>query len=342
MVNPYKCLPEQSFWKKAVYEKQAFIFPEMARKFVITSDCKLATAGSCFAQNVAKHLRQNPDVDFWAAEELRDSDPVFSGRYGNIYTAHQLLQLFDECESRTVDAGCAIQRHDGRYVDINRPYMYPEGFETAQEVLEARRAHIEAVRPVFHEADVFVFTLGLTEAWRSVKTGQVYPICPGVYANADDLEYEFTNYRFSEIETAMNTFLERLKQINPKVKVLLTVSPVPLTATYTEDHVLVATMNSKSVLRVVCSEMLAQHDNVFYFPSFEMISNPYTAESAYVPGNLREVRQDVIKDIMAFFDSEFLGKPAPIMTTSEAMKATDSPDDDIMCDDVEIEKSMGF
>lgn len=340
MTNPYKSLPEQNFWKKAVYEKRASIFPAMARKFTITPDQKLTTAGSCFAQNVAKHLRKNPDVNFWTAEDLLDSDPVFSGRYGNIYTAHQLLQLFEECESGNVDTDCAIQRHDGRFVDINRPYMYPNGFETAQDVLEARGAHIKAVRNVFHEADVFVFTLGLTEAWRSTRTGQVYPICPGVYADSDDLDYEFKNYRFGEIEAAMNSFLDRLKLINPKVRVLLTVSPVPLTATYTEDHVLVATMNSKSVLRVVCSEMLAQHDNVFYFPSFEMISNPYTSESAYVPENLREARQDIIKGIMAFFDSEYLGKPAPAVEASAV--AVDVFDDEIMCDDVEIEKSMGF
>src|SRR3546814_18373073 len=55
----------------------------------------------------------------------------------------------------------------------------------------------------------------------------------------------------------MEQFLKRLKAINPRVKVVLTVSPVPLIATYEPAHVLCATTYSKSVLRVAAT-MLAR------------------------------------------------------------------------------------
>jgi hypothetical protein len=341
MSNPYKALPEQNFWKKGVFETQELIAPIMSKKFTISPNDNLVTAGSCFAQNVAKHLKGNSDVSFYTAEEIREGDPVFSGRYGNIYTAQQLLQLFDECESGNVDENCAIRRLDGRYVDVNRPYMYANGFETPQDVLNARREHIVAVRKVFRQADIFVFTLGLTEAWRSPNLERVFPICPGIYSDDTSLEYEFKNYSFTETESAMNEFIHRISEINPNVKVILTVSPVPLTATYTKDHVLVATMHSKSVLRVVCSEMVSKHENAFYFPSYEMIANAYTIDSAYSQENLREIKTDAIKDVMRFFDSEYMGKEVSIAQKTVS-KSGDAPDDDVLCDDVEIEKSMGF
>lgn len=341
MTNPYMAVTPQGFWKTGVFEQKADIRPVMAKKLIIRPQDKLVTAGSCFAQNVAKHLRDDSNVTFYTTETLRDDDPVFSGRYGNIYTAHQLVQLFDECESGLIDQASAVRRLDGRYVDINRPYMQLAGFDTPAEVIEARGTHIAAVRNMFRDADIFVFTLGLTEAWWSPGSGRVFPVCPGIYSDETDLDFAFRNFSFSEVLSTMDQFVQQLLKVNPTVKVLLTVSPVPLTATYTQDHVLVATMHSKSILRVVCSELTERYQNVFYFPSYEMISNPYTGESAYSPENLRVIKPDAIQKVMAFFASEFLSHSpadAPHMTTLSG----GAPDDDIICDDVEIEKSVGF
>jgi hypothetical protein len=53
--------------------------------------------------------------------------------------------------------------------------------------------------------------------------------------------------------------------------VILTVSPVPLAATFTGRDVLVANMYSKSVLRAVAEEIRARFDFVDYFPSYESV-----------------------------------------------------------------------
>ncbi|MFC0158020.1 GSCFA domain-containing protein [Mameliella alba] len=349
MSNPYKALPETKFWKKAVSEARENIRPGMKKKFKISKGQKVATAGSCFAQNVAKHLQKNPDINFLTAEPLFEMEPIFSGRYGNIYTAHQLLQIFDECETETVDENCAIKREDGKYVDINRPYICKDGYDTPSAVVAERKKHISAIKDVFKEADIFVFTLGLTEAWKSKDSGRVYPVCPGVYSTDPGFEYEFINYSFSQVKFAMQEFLNRFSNVNREAKVLLTVSPVPLTATYSDDHILVATTHSKSILRAVCSELTEEYNNVFYFPSFEMIANPYTERSSYVTENLREVRTDEIETVMGFFDSEYLNKvDENSETTSHTWQSadnsntSDAAENDIYCDDVEIEKSMGF
>jgi len=58
---------------------------------------------------------------------------------------------------------------------------------------------------------------------------------------------------------------------NPRCRLMVTVSPVQLWATFRRDaDVISATCNSKSTLRAVADEFTARHDNVFYFPAFEM------------------------------------------------------------------------
>jgi len=93
--------------------------------------------------------------------------------------------------------------------------------------------------------------------------------------------------------------LLEIRQARP-FKVILTVSPVPLTATATDKHVLQATSYSKSVLRAAAGEISASFDNVDYFPSFELINNPRLHSAAY-ESNLRSVRDFMVHQVMAHF-----------------------------------------
>jgi hypothetical protein len=341
MVNPYRSKTVSQFWKTGVSDIRDDLRPVVEKTLQISSDDKIVTAGSCFAQNVGIYLRDRSDVSLYIAEPLLDGDPVFSTRTGNIYTPRQLMQLLAECLDEKTDPDCAILRHDGRYIDIHRPYMNPEGYNSADDVIDARSIHLDAVRKMFFDADVFIFTLGLTEAWRARGSGRTLPVCPGLYSDTDN--FEFTNDGYVDVDATMEKFIATLTSINPRVRILLTVSPVPLTATYTDDPVLVATMHSKSLLRVVCSACVGRHDNVFYFPSYEMISNPYTSTSAYNPENLRTVLPEAIAQVMSVFESIYIGNAEQATEGGERTSPSgDRPDDEVLCDDVEIEKSMGF
>lgn len=100
------------------------------------------------------------------------------------------------------------------------------------------------------------------------KTGAVYPICPGVTAGTfDPDQYEFVNLDYATILEEMETVLTHLREVNPTAKVLLTVSPVPLTATAEERYVLLSTMASKSSLRAVADQLYRRHAHVDYFLS---------------------------------------------------------------------------
>lgn len=64
----------------------------------------------------------------------------------------------------------------------------PEGLSCPDEVIAQRLNHLAQVRALFNGTEVFIFTLGLTEAWAHRASGTVYPTCPGVVAGEFDPE----------------------------------------------------------------------------------------------------------------------------------------------------------
>ena len=66
------------------------------------------------------------------------------------------------------------------------------------------------------------------------------------------------------------------------LRVVLTVSPVPLTATASDRHVLVANTYSKAVLRAVAEELYLESPYIDYVPSFELVTNPKLVASHYL------------------------------------------------------------
>jgi hypothetical protein len=144
--------------------------------------------------------------------------------------------------------------------------------------------------------------MGLTECWRSKADGAVFPICPGVEGGEYNKEdYEFYNQTVEDVESDMSQFISLLIGVNPKVKVILTVSPVPLMATArTDTHVLSATTYSKSVLRVSAESITNKFDNVFYFPSFEIITGNFN-RGQYYSEDLRSVLEVGVDHVMSLF-----------------------------------------
>ena len=161
----------------------------------------------------------------------------------------QLAQLAAECAG-AFSPGEFIWTKGDRYVDALRPGVEPEGFETIEDLVLARRFHLERVRSLFQQMDVFVFTLGLTETWVHQPTNTVFPGAPGVVAGAyDPATFAFVNLKHGQVIGAFQNFFKTLAGLRGGglPKVILTVSPVPLTATAGPDHVLSATSYSKAV-----------------------------------------------------------------------------------------------
>lgn len=309
--HPYASLPDRNFWRKAVAGVPAAqLDPVAEATFTLDRSSPVATAGSCFAQHISRRLAR-AGFNFLVSEPAPASLPpeqagaqnygVYSARYGNLYTARQLLQLFDRAYGGFVPEEAPWRRSDGRWADPFRPEVEPGGFASVA-LLEADRAtHLAAVRAMFESLEVLVFTLGLTECWRSRVDGAVFPLAPGVAAGTlDKSRHEFVNFSALEVAADLRAFVERLTRVNPRARLILTVSPVPLAATYTSQHVLTATTYSKSALRVAAAEVAGADARCAYFPSYEIITGVH-ARGAYYSPDLRNVNAAGVDHVMRLF-----------------------------------------
>lgn len=316
MTHPYRGLPDQQFWRKDKgISDGSQLDPVSDPPFRIAPDERIVTAGSCFAQHVATYMSEagfnhliteqaHPLVPAALAKQFNYG--MFSARYGNIYTARQLRQLFERAYGTFTPldvSWCAPKGHG--VVDPFRPQIQPEGYLSQRELEADRAFHFRCIREAVENMDVFVFTLGLTEAWADTRDGAVFPLAPGVAGGTYDPDrVQFVNFDENETYEDLRAALDFIRGKRPDVRIVLTVSPVPLNATYENRHVLVSTAWSKAVLRIVAERAAREVPDCVYFPSFEIITSPHV-RGQYFGADCREVTRDGVNHVMRLFLRHF-------------------------------------
>ena len=128
-MNPYRGLPDTSFWSRAVSFPQHGQIDPVSNSRIISPREKVATMGSCFAQHLARQIEAS-GLNYFVAERApagmspqlaaANNYGTFSARYGNVYTVRQALQLFDMAfeDFQPVDI---VWSAKGGYVDAFRP-----------------------------------------------------------------------------------------------------------------------------------------------------------------------------------------------------------------------------
>ena len=309
-MNPYSALPASAFWRSAVAEPDRHDIAGLWQpKFLIERADNVVTYGSCFAQHIGRALKarkyrwlstENPPEDVSDETASEYNYRVFSSRTANIYTATLLLQ-WARWSFGKAEAPDEVWLDAGRAVDPFRPRIEPDGFASADEMRRMRGVTQRAFPKSVLEARYFVFTLGLTERWINGPGGYEYPMCPGTAGGRFDPEkHQFENLDYNRIVTALEEAFDIFRAANPGLRFILTVSPVPLTATASGQHVLTATTQSKSVLRAVAGHFADRCDDVDYFPSYEIITSPVFRGAFFEP-NLRSVKPKGVDFVMNSF-----------------------------------------
>lgn len=310
MGNPYESLPAEAFWRSAIAERNPLALKNIWKpKFSIQRRDTIATAGSCFAQHIGKALSERGfnwlDAEpgpssLLPGDRLRLNYGIFSFRTANIYTAAMLRQWIEWAfEARHPPP--EVWEENGRFFDPFRPTIEPNGFASPEKMLASQAVTLSAIRRAVRTSSVFAFTLGLTEGWINTAAGHVYAACPGTsHGTFDPSLHAFKNFNQTSILADLTAATDLARTFNPELRILLTVSPVPLTATASGKHVLVATTYSKSVLRSAAGEFTEERPYADYFPSYELVTSPPFRGLFFDP-NLRTVAPQGVKLVMDFF-----------------------------------------
>lgn len=323
IVQPYDASRDEIFWRTAVAKIRTGLdsFNMLTPKFDIEHYHRISSAGSCFAQHIGNWLMQN-GYNYNRSELNRDDISSFA--FGNIYTPRSLLQWFVCSDDELSEYSVYFEAQSSRYYDLLLPRAAETGYQSPDELLAFRKLVMDETRAQLIQSDYFIFTLGLIETWVDCN-GICYPSCPGVKVGEYDPEkYQLKVLHYQEIFSDLSELFKQIKAINPDIRFMLTVSPVPLTATATDDHVLVANGYSKSVLRAVAGAFSQGRDDVGYFPSFELITTTLPEDFRFLE-NRRTVSESGVGYVMRHWAESLNDKQ-----TSEANHIEAACDDEML------------
>lgn len=259
------------------------------------------TMGSCFAREIENGLEARgfdiasyiPGTFDEVGREGR-TEVALTNRYN---TPSMLLEMRRLLEGAGIVPDDALISTDsrGRSFDAH----YNATIHEIDDLLERRarfHAHFQRIR----EADALFFTLGLNEA--------AYDTEAGLYRNVSPTVNEIRAGRPLEVHSfTVAENVAQLEQIRALIRthcvksprIFITVSPVPLTLTHQDCDVIVANTEGKSILRAAVAEICARHDDVTYFPSYEMAT---TADPAGVfKGDKRHINPKFVRQIITTF-----------------------------------------
>ncbi len=192
----------------------------------------------------------------------------------------------------------------------HRAYRYERSAEG--EIVEWSAGHDQAwYARQFREARAFVFTLGLAEVWLDRQDGRVFwrGVPEHVY---DERRHELRLTSVAENADNLRQTIRLVREVNPTAAIVLTLSPVPLLATFRDMSCMTADCVSKSVLRVALDEVLggAPRD-VYYWPAFELVKWAGASFDWRAYGqDARHVQRYLVRCVMDAFVESFYGPEA--------------------------------
>lgn len=248
----------------------------------IAKQTPVAAFGSCFAVNIVAYLQQHGytalghDVESgWA--------PTFCN-VSVVNTATIMQQL------RWAWGGAGVSE------DVW--YTGPGSSAPSDDLAR------ESTRKVLDRAEVFIITLGLSEVWFAKRTGEIFwKAVPGELF--DPALHGFRVLEFEENLANLVSIHSLIREHKPDAPIVLTVSPVPLKATFRPVSTVTANSASKAVLRAAVDRFVrtTEDDKVFYWPSYELVTHcwhtPWKEDG-------RHVRPEVLEFIMRLFHRYYL------------------------------------
>jgi hypothetical protein len=288
---------------------QPLFRPTITPQFKLSREDKLFAIGSCFARGIERALvSRNMDV-LSAAEEFSSFQPRtkevtglgFTNKYNTFAIHNELRWALDPHSEFPKDS--IVDIGDDLFCD---PHITPTLELAGLEETLRRRSLIQKVTRRIVQCRVVIITLGLVEVWRDMETDTFVNATPlGEVFRSYPTRYEFQVSDFTENYANLESIHGLLTKFgHPDLHVVVTVSPVPLMATFSSQDVVSANTYSKAVLRTAAQEWAAAHDNVHYFPSYEIVQN--SERSITWLEDLRHVQGKVVNHIMSSFMEHYV------------------------------------
>ncbi len=215
--------------------------------FNISHTHSLLFIGSCFTENIGfklNRLKFNACINPFGI--LFNPDSIY-------YSISRLLSG----EKYTMDE---ISEKNGIWhsFDYHSDFSSTNKIECLNKINEAFKLGKERIC----DADILFITFGSAHLYQLKESQKLVSNCHKYPSSAFDKKI----FDFDKTFESYKILFDHLKQINPKLRIVLTVSPVRyLSDGFVENQI------SKSMLILLCSKLQLAFQNVLYFPAYEIM-----------------------------------------------------------------------
>ena len=237
------------------------------RERSVTPATRITAFGSCFAANISN----------WLA--ARNYDVLTKDAGSNAYVV--------TCGEGMVNSFVIRQQFEwafeGKRFEEALWHGYDaESFGYDEEI--RRQTH-----DIFARTDLFILTFGLSEVWYDEPTSGVFwrSIPQDAY---DPARHKFRVSTVEENKDNIREIYRLIRRHRPEARIVTTLSPVPLVATFRPVSCISANAVSKSVLRVALDELMRELGDegvLHYWPSYEIVTevfhSPFKQDRRHLP-----------------------------------------------------------
>lgn len=215
--------------------------------YKISHQQKVITAGSCFADVVGQRLAEN-------------KFHVLTNPFGNIYNPISLHTLLAQNPREPSLTDHAFVERGGIWYNHHLHSAYAA--LTKDALSEKIAATFQNLRHWMQEADWLIITYGTSWVYERVVENDIVANCHKIPSS----HFKKRLLDEAEVVSSFNEIHSKLTSLNPKLRIILTVSPVR----HIKDTLPLNNV-SKAILRVACHKLTQQFKNVSYFPSYELM-----------------------------------------------------------------------
>ena len=250
----------------------------------VSYDSVLLFAGSCFSENIGNKFIER---QFSAAVNP----------FGILYNPVSVKQGLEILLEKRLFQKDDLFRHEGRWHSFYHHSRFSSPEKT--EALKTINENIDKGHDVLKKADFLFITFGTAWVYENVEDGTIVANCHKLPAS------RFRRYRLGvgEIVKSYSGLVDRLREFNPGLKIIFTVSPVRHWKDGAHGNQL-----SKSVLLLAVDELVRKFYHVDYFEAYELVVDDlrdyrFYAEDMLHPGS---VAVDYIWDRLSdmYFDDD--------------------------------------
>jgi hypothetical protein len=212
----------------------------------ISHNSKILSLGSCFAQTIGQKMKE---AKF----------DVLINPFGTIFHPLNLADLLDHALFGDPLDEQGILEIEGLFLHYST-HSEVVG-KTPQELKENYNQRLELTKTYLQQASHLILTLGTAWIYDHESLGRV--------ANCHKQPQRLFKKNLSqlhEMEMALWSVLDNFSRVYPKLKIILTLSPVRHIKDGIPENQL-----SKSLLRVLCANLERRMESVSYFPAYEIM-----------------------------------------------------------------------